>query len=235
MLLRSGRYSPFSPQPLKRQTRQNIFYALATTRSRPDSSSTGSQTSLVLTFCDGVHVFTLDRKAGVFRLAIPNVSIPQDSVEYAIDASNYRHWGDSVRAYVDDCVTGHRRTIGPRPQHALGGFPSRRSIRILAGGGVVLYPADQRPGYVAGRLRLNYEANPISLLIEQAGGAATDTIQRILDSEADRAPRAHALCVWFVRASASDRPVSHRSAVLCGACAVVQSSRFDAALIRVLT
>ena len=94
------------PAIVKATDRQNIFYALATTRSRPDSSSTGSQTSLVLTFCDGVHVFTLDREAGVFRLAIPKVSIPRDSVEYAINASNYRHWGDSVRAYVDDCVTG---------------------------------------------------------------------------------------------------------------------------------
>jgi len=141
----------------------------------------GSQTSLVLTFCDGVHVFTLDRKAGVFRLAIPNLSIPQDSVEYAINASNYRHWGDSVRAYVDDCVTG---IDGPLAQnHNMRWMASlvAEAYRILAGGGVVLYPADQRPGYLAGRIRLNYEANPISLLIEQAGGAATDAIQRILD------------------------------------------------------
>jgi len=141
----------------------------------------GSQTSLVLTFCDGVQVFTLDRKAGVFRLAIPNVSIPQDSVEYAINASNYRHWGDSVRAYVDDCVTG---IDGPLAQnHNMRWMASlvAEAYRILAGGGVVLYPADQRPGYLAGRIRLNYEANPISLLIEQAGGAATDAIQRILD------------------------------------------------------
>jgi fructose-1,6-bisphosphatase I len=141
----------------------------------------GSQTSLVLTLCEGVHVFTLDREAALFRLAIPNVSIPQDSVEYAINASNYRHWGDSVRAYVDDCVTG---IDGPLAQnHNMRWIASlvAEAYRILARGGVFLYPADQRPRYLAGRLRLIYEANPISLLIEQAGGAATDAVQRILD------------------------------------------------------
>jgi fructose-1,6-bisphosphatase I len=141
----------------------------------------GSQTSLVLTFCDGVHVFTLDRQAVVFRLAIPNVSIPRESAEYAINASNYRHWEDSVRAYVDDCVTG---IDGPLARnHNMRWIASlvAEAYRILARGGVFLYPADQRPSYVAGRLRLIYEANPISLLIEQAGGAATDAIQRILD------------------------------------------------------
>jgi fructose-1,6-bisphosphatase I len=141
----------------------------------------GPQTSLVLTFGAGVHIFTLDRKTDVFRLAVGRVSIPQDSVEYAINASNYRHWGDSVRAYVDDCVTG---TEGPLERnHNMRWIASlvAEAYRILARGGVFLYPADQRSGYVSGRLRLIYEANPISLLIEQAGGAATDTVQRILD------------------------------------------------------
>jgi len=100
----------------------------------------GSQTSLVLTFCDGVHVFTLDREAVVFRLAIPIVSIPQDSVEYAINASNYRHWGDSVRAYVDDCVTG---IDGPLARnHNMRWMASlvAEAYRILARGGVFSLP-----------------------------------------------------------------------------------------------
>jgi fructose-1,6-bisphosphatase I len=141
----------------------------------------GPQTSLALTFGDGVHIFTLDRDTGVFRLAIPKVSIPQDSAEYAIDASNYRHWGDSVRAYVDDCVTGLE---GPLAQDYTMRWVASlvaEAFRILARGGVFLYPADERRGYVAGRHLLIYEANPISFLIEQAGGAATDTEQRILD------------------------------------------------------
>jgi fructose-1,6-bisphosphatase I len=141
----------------------------------------GPQTSLALTFGDGVHIFTLDRDTRVFRLAIPKVSIPQDSAEYAINASNYRHWGDSVRAYVDDCVTGLE---GPLAQdykmHWVASLVAE-AYRILARGGVFLYPADERRGYVAGRHCLICEANPISFLIEQAGGAATDTVQRILD------------------------------------------------------
>jgi len=141
----------------------------------------GNYTSLALTFGDGVHIFTLDRDTRVFRLAIPKVAIPQDSAEYAIDTSNYRHWGDSVRAYVDDCVTGLE---GPLAQdynmHWVASLVAE-AYRILARGGVFLSPADERRGYVAGRHRLIYEANPISFLIEQAGGAAADTVQRILD------------------------------------------------------
>ncbi len=141
----------------------------------------GPQTSLALTFGDGVHIFTLDRDTRVFRLAIPKVSIPQDSAEYAIDASNYRHWGDSVRAYVDDCVTGLEGPLAQDYNMRWVASLVAEAFRILARGGVFLYPADERRGYVAGRHLLIYEANPISFLIEQAGGAATDTEQRILD------------------------------------------------------
>ena len=141
----------------------------------------GSQTSLALTFGDDVHIFTLDRDTGVFRLAIPKASIAQGSTEYAIDASNYRHWGDSVRAYVDDCVTGLEGPLAKDYNMHWAASLVAEAYRILARGGVFLYPADERCGYVAGRHSLIYEANPISFLIEQAGGAATDTVQRILD------------------------------------------------------
>ena len=141
----------------------------------------GPQTSLALTFGDGVHIFTLDRDTRVFRLAIPKVSIPQDSAEYAINSSNYRHWGDSVRAYVDDCVTGLEGPLAQDYNMRWVASLVAEAYRILARGGVFLYPADERRGYVAGRHRLINQANPISFLIEQAGGAATDTVQRILD------------------------------------------------------
>jgi fructose-1,6-bisphosphatase I len=141
----------------------------------------GPQTSLVLTLGHGVNIFTLDREAAAFRLAIPKVSIAQGSTEYAIDASNYRHWGDSVRAYVDDCVTGLEGPLAKDYNMHWVASLVAEAYRILARGGVFLYPADERRGYVAGRHRLIYEANPISFLIEQAGGAATDTVQRILD------------------------------------------------------
>jgi fructose-1,6-bisphosphatase I len=141
----------------------------------------GPQTSLVLTIGDGVQVFTLDRRAGEFRLAIPHLAVPRDSTEYAVNAANYRHWDDSIRAYVDDCIRGLE---GPLSQdHNLRWIASlvADAYRILVRGGVFLYPGDQRRGYHRGRLRLIYEANPIALLIERAGGCATDTVQRILD------------------------------------------------------
>ncbi len=143
----------------------------------------GPQTSLVLTIGEGVQVFTLDRRAGEFRLAVPQLAIPQDSTEYAVNAANYRHWDDSIRAYVDDCIRG---ADGPLSQdHNMRWIASlvADAYRILVRGGVFLYPGDQRRGYARGRLRLIYEANPIALLIEQAGGSATDTVQRILDIE----------------------------------------------------
>ena len=141
----------------------------------------GPQTSLVFTLGDGAHVFTLDRQAGVFQLAIPKLAIPQHSSEYAVNASNYRHWDDSIRAYVDDCIRG---SDGPLSQdYNMRWIASlvADAYRILVRGGVFLYPGDQRRGYVKGRLRLIYEANPIAFLVEQAGGGATDTVQRILE------------------------------------------------------
>jgi fructose-1,6-bisphosphatase I len=141
----------------------------------------GPQTSLVFTLGDGAHVFTLDRQAGVFQLAIPKLAIPQHSTEYAVNASNYRHWDESMRAYVDDCIRG---ADGPLSQdYNMRWLASlvADAYRILVRGGVFLYPGDQRRAYVKGRLRLIYEANPIAFLVEQAGGGATDTVQRILD------------------------------------------------------
>jgi fructose-1,6-bisphosphatase I len=143
----------------------------------------GPQTSFVFTLGDGVHVFTLDRKAGVFQLAIPKLEIPDDSTEYAINASNYRHWDHPIRAYIDDCVSG---ADGPFSRdHNMRWIASlvADAYRILVRGGVFFYPSDQRSAYASGRLRLIYEANPISFLVEQAGGAATNTVQRILDIE----------------------------------------------------
>ena len=163
----------------------------------------GPQTSLVLTLGHGVNIFTLDREAAAFRLAIPKVSIAQGSTEYAIEASNYRHWGDSIRAYVDDCVTGLEGPLAKDYNMHWVASLVAEAYRILARGGVFLYPADERRGYVAGRHRLIYEANPISFLIEQAGGAATDTVQRILDL---RPTELHA-CTPFVFGSAD---VVHR-------------------------
>jgi fructose-1,6-bisphosphatase I len=141
----------------------------------------GPQCVLALTLGAGTAMFTLDPQARLFRLTSPRVAIRPQSNEYAINASNYRHWSEGVRSYIDDCIAG---TDGPR-----GANVNMRWIaslvaechRILARGGVFLYPGDARKGYAKGRLRLVYEANPIAFLIEQAGGKAIDGKSDILD------------------------------------------------------
>lgn len=141
----------------------------------------GPHTDLVLTLGQGTMIFTLDRATGHWNLAADKVTIPPETGEFAINASNYRHWFPGTRAYVDDCVAG---TEGPRERE----FNMRwvasmvaEATRILVRGGVFLYPRDQRRGYADGRIRLVYEANPIAFVIEQAGGAATNGTERILD------------------------------------------------------
>jgi fructose-1,6-bisphosphatase I len=141
----------------------------------------GPQTTLVLTVGDGVSMFTLDREQGSFVLTHENVQVPVDTKEFAINMSNMRHWDEPVRRYIDECLQGKE---GPRGKD----FNMRWIAsmvadvhRILTRGGVFMYPWDKREPQKAGKLRLMYEANPMSWLIEQAGGAATNGKQRILD------------------------------------------------------
>jgi fructose-1,6-bisphosphatase I len=141
----------------------------------------GPQTTLVLTVGDGVAMFTLDREQGSFVLTQENVRIPEDTKEFAINMSNMRHWDDPVKRYIDECLLGQS---GPRGKD----FNMRWIAsmvadvhRILTRGGVFMYPWDKREPNKPGKLRLMYEANPMSWLVEQAGGAATNGKQRILD------------------------------------------------------
>ena len=141
----------------------------------------GPQTTLVLTVGDGVAMFTLDREQGSFLLTQENIRIPDDTQEFAINMSNMRHWDEPVKRYIDECLAGQE---GPRGKD----FNMRWIAsmvadvhRILTRGGVFMYPWDAREPKKAGKLRLMYEANPMSWLIEQAGGAATNGRQRILD------------------------------------------------------
>ena len=141
----------------------------------------GPQTTLVLTVGDGVSMFTLDREQGSFVLTQENVRIPADTKEFAINMSNMRHWDEPVKRYIDECLQGEE---GPRGKN----FNMRWIAsmvadvhRILTRGGVFMYPWDKREPGKAGKLRLMYEANPMSWLIEQAGGASTNGRQRILD------------------------------------------------------
>ena len=141
----------------------------------------GPQTALVLTLGRGTETFVYDAHAGEFTRSPAAVAIPVAAAEFAINASNQRHWPPSVRGYVDDCLAGAE---GPRGRdYNMRWIASlvADAFRILRRGGIYLYPADARKGYQAGRLRLVYEANPIAFLVEQAGGSATDGHARILD------------------------------------------------------
>lgn len=145
----------------------------------------GPQCCLVITFGDGVLKYALDPETGTFLAAGTLGPIPAESSEYAINASNYRHWGAPIRAYIDDRVSG---ADGPAGQD----FNMRwiaslvaETHRILTRGGIFLYPGDGRKGYSRGRLRMVYECAPIGFLIEQAGGRATDVHDPILDQVPD--------------------------------------------------
>jgi fructose-1,6-bisphosphatase I len=141
----------------------------------------GPQVVFVFTTGSGVHVATLDPDANAFRMSRIDVRVPAGSSEFAINASNSRYWPAAVRAYIEDCLEGEE---GPRERNfnmRWVGSVAADVYRILVRGGVYLYPEDSREGYGQGRLRLLYEANPIALLIEQAGGAAIDGFRRILD------------------------------------------------------
>ena len=141
----------------------------------------GPQTTLVLTVGKGVAMFTLDREQGSFVLVQEHVQIPQDTKEFAINMSNMRHWDTPVKRYIDECLAGKE---GPRGKD----FNMRWIAsmvadvhRILTRGGVFMYPWDKREPHKPGKLRLMYEANPMGWLVEQAGGAATNGRERILD------------------------------------------------------
>ena len=146
----------------------------------------GPQTTLVLTVGDGVAMFTLDREQGSFVLTQENVRIPEDTKEFAINMSNMRHWDEPVKRYIDECLQGKE---GPRGKD----FNMRWIAsmvadvhRILTRGGVFMYPWDKREPNKPGKLRLMYEANPMSWLMEQAGAAATNGHQRILTVQPEK-------------------------------------------------
>ncbi len=140
----------------------------------------GPQTTLVLTVGDGVAMFTLDREQGSFVLTQENVQVPADTQEFAINMSNMRHWDEPVRRYIDECLKGKE---GPRGKDFNMRWVASMVAdvhRILTRGGVFMYPWDKREPNKPGKLRLLYEANPMSWLIEQAGGASTNGKDRIL-------------------------------------------------------
>ncbi|MQR00151.1 class 1 fructose-bisphosphatase [Glaciimonas soli] len=141
----------------------------------------GPQSMLILTTGNGVHAFTLDRETGSWVLTQSNMQIPVETQEYAINASNARHWYPPVTRYINEMQAG---ATGPLKKNYNMRWIAAMVAdvhRILTRGGIFMYPADSRDTSVPGKLRLMYEANPMALLVEQAGGLATDGKQAILD------------------------------------------------------
>lgn len=143
----------------------------------------GPSTIMVLTTGDGVSGFTLDQDVGEFMLTHPNITIPEDTSEFAINMSNQRFWDAPVKRYIDECLIGKE---GPRGRD----FNMRwvasmvaEVHRILTRGGIFMYPIDSKHRERGGKLRLMYEANPMSMIVEQAGGLSITGPDRILSLE----------------------------------------------------
>ena len=141
----------------------------------------GPSTTMVLTLGKGVHQFTLDRELGSFVLSQRGMMIPEDTQEFSINMSNQRFWEEPVKRYIDECVAGKD---GPRGKDFNMRWVASMVAdvhRIITRGGVFMYPLDTKTQAQGGKLRLLYEANPMSMIVEQAGGAATTGRERILD------------------------------------------------------
>lgn len=143
----------------------------------------GPSTMLILTLGNGVDVFTLDRDLGEFILTSERLQIPADTQEFAINMSNQRHWEAPMKRYVDECIAGEEGVRGKNFNMRWVASMVGDVHRILMRGGIFMYPYDLKDPKKAGKLRLMYEANPMSFIIEQAGGASTTGRQRIMDVE----------------------------------------------------
>lgn len=145
----------------------------------------GPQTILVLTVKHGIAMFTLN-KNNQFQLTQENTQIPVQTAEFAINMSNQRHWQAPMQEYIAELLAGKTGTRGKDYNMRWVASMVAEVHRILIRGGIFTYPQDQRDPSKLGKLRLMYEANPMSLLIEQAGGVATNTRENILDIQPDQ-------------------------------------------------
>ncbi len=141
----------------------------------------GPSTMLVITVGTGVHGFTLEPQLGEFILTHPAIRIPATTGEFAINASNSRFWEPAVKRYVDECLAGKTGARGRDFNMRWVASLVAETHRILMRGGVFLYPRDTKDPAKPGRLRLLYEANPVSFVVEQAGGLASTGRERILE------------------------------------------------------
>lgn len=145
----------------------------------------GPCTMLVITIGDGVHGFTLDAETQEFVLTHPNIKIPETTSNFSINASNERHWEPPIQRYIEDCKSGSSGNRGRDFNMRWVASMVADVHRILMRGGVYLYPYDNKRPTKEGRLRLLYEASPMSFIVEQAGGKSSTGRERILDIRPD--------------------------------------------------
>lgn len=141
----------------------------------------GPSTLLVFSTGDGVHSFTLDPRIGEFVLQREHIQVPADTQEFAINMSNQRFWLPEMQAYVGDLLQGEEGPLGKRYNMRWIASMVAEIHRILTRGGIFMYPYDKRDPAKPGKLRLMYEGNPMSMLIEQAGGKASTAFDNIMD------------------------------------------------------
>jgi fructose-1,6-bisphosphatase I/sedoheptulose-1,7-bisphosphatase len=145
----------------------------------------GPTTMLVLTVGNGAAGFTLDPNLGEFMLTHPKLQVPSDTQEFAINASNSRFWEAPIKRYVDECLAGKSGARGKDFNMRWIASMVAEAHRILMRGGVFMYPRDNKDPSKAGRLRLLYEANPIGMVMEQAGGRASTGREPMLSVKPD--------------------------------------------------
>lgn len=145
----------------------------------------GPQLAFVVSVGKGTQIFVYSARSNAFILAYENIKISEQTAEFAINASNHHQWNSAQQRYIDDCLAGEDGPRGKRFNMRWVGSMVADAYRILIRGGIFMYPGDRRKGYADGRLRLVYEANPVAMLAEQAGGGAIccnkDGVTRILD------------------------------------------------------
>ncbi len=171
----------FSILPLNQDNPESSFFCSGDDVIAAGYVAYGPRTQLYLSVGSGTQIFMLDRQSGGFVMFKKNVQIPSDTQEFSINMSNMRHWHTPVKCYIDDCLEGEDGVRGKNFNMRWIASLVADASRIFARGGIFLYCADRREGYENGRLRLVYEAVPLAMLVEQAGGSASTGVARILD------------------------------------------------------
>jgi len=141
----------------------------------------GASTILVMTTGQGAHEFVLEQDSNEFMLMVENIKVPEETNEFSINASNQRHWQKPVQNYIGDCLTGETGPLNKNYNMRWVASMVAELYRVMCRGGIFMYPRDHKDPKKVGKLRLLYEANPMSFIVEQAGGVCSTGYERIMD------------------------------------------------------